>query len=110
MWLGAASLASTVFAAISGTFDFVQVRGWGVAVAVAFGLLALAAGWLARPGLAALAGAGFVAAAAVQVATWTGGNVLRGDGSTASLWLGLGIGLLVAGLAGRIWPDKELEE
>jgi hypothetical protein len=107
MWLGVASLASAVFAAISGTFDFVQVRGWGIAVAVVLGGLALVAGWVARPALAALAGAGFLAAAVVQVVLWAaGGNFLRGDGSTVSLWLGLGVGLLVTGLADRIWPDE----
>lgn len=105
MWLGAASLASAAFAPVSGTFDFVQVQSWGIAVAVALGGLALVAGWTSRPALAALAGAGFLVAAVVQVGLWAiGGNVLRGDGSTASLWLGLGIGLLATGLADRIWP------
>jgi hypothetical protein len=108
LWLGAASLASTVFAVIGGQFQFVQVRGWGLAVAVGLGLVALVAGWASRPPLAVLAGAGFVAAALLQVVIWTtGGNVLRGNGSTAALWLGLGVGLLALGLAGRIWPDSD---
>jgi hypothetical protein len=46
-----------------------------------------------------------------QVVVWAAGsNVLGGDGSTVSLWLGLGVGLLVVGLAPLIWPDPQTRE
>jgi hypothetical protein len=110
MALGAASVASAVFVVLRGDWDFVRIRGWGVAVAVALGLLALVAGATARRALTVSAGAGFVAAALVQVAVWaTSNNVLGGDGSTVSLWLGLGVGLLAVGLAPWIWPDGQTE-
>ncbi len=106
--LGAASVASAVFAVVRGDFDFVRVRGWGVAVAVVLGALALFAGWTGRLTLTVMAGAGFLAATVAQVVVWaTSSNALGGDGSTVSFWLGLGIGLLAAGLAPRIWPDEQ---
>lgn len=109
--LGAVSVASAGFVVLRGDFGFVRVRGWGVAVAVVLGALALLAGWTARRVLTVVAGAGFLAAAVVQVAVWaTSNNVLAGDGSTVSLWLGLGVGLLAAGLAPRIWPDPQGDE
>jgi hypothetical protein len=84
------------------------VRGWTVAVALVLGALALAAGWTARPVLGVVAGAAFLAAAAVQLAVWAAGDDwLGGDGSTISLWLGLGVGLLLVCLAPRIWPDDD---
>jgi len=107
--LGAASVVSAGFVVVRGDFEFVKVRGWGVAVALVLGVLALVAGWTSRPVLAAVAGAGFLVAAMVQVVVWASGrNWLGGDGSTISLWLGLGVGLLAAGLAARIWPDDAL--
>jgi hypothetical protein len=106
--LGAASVASAVFVVVRGDWDFVRVRGWGAAVAVALGALAIVAGATARRALTVAAGAGFVVAAAVQVAVWsTSNNVLSGDGSTVSLWLGLGVGLLIVGLAPRLWPEEQ---
>ncbi len=69
------------------------------AVAVAGGLLAI------RP-LVALAGAGFGAAAALQVVQLSlgGTNTLGGDGSTVGLLLGFAVGLLAVGLV-RV-PDS----
>jgi hypothetical protein len=104
--LGVASLVSLVFLVVGGAFGFVTIRSWGIVVAVLLGLLAVAGGWTGRRTLTVVAGAGFVAAAVVQVVGWAGeSNVLGGDGSTVSLWLGLGVGLLAVGLAPRIWPD-----
>jgi hypothetical protein len=106
--LGAVSVLSAGFVVVRGDVQFVRLRGWGVAVALVLGVLAVAAGWTARRVLAAAAGAGFLVAAGLQVVLWAGGvNRLDGDGSTVSLWLGLGVGLLAAGLAPRIWPDEQ---
>lgn len=106
--LGAVSVLSAGFVVARGDVQFVRLRGWGVAVALVLGVLAVAAGWTARRVLAAAAGAGFLVAAGLQVVLWAGGvNRLGGDGSTVSLWLGLGVGLLAAGLAPRIWPDEQ---
>lgn len=104
--LGAASVVSAALVVVRGDFEFVRVRGGGVVVALVLGAVAIAAGWTARPMLALVAGAGFLAAAVVQLVGWaTSNNWLGGDGSTISLWLGLGIGLLATGLAPRIWPE-----
>jgi len=109
--LGAVSVASAAFVVLRGKFGFVRMGGWAAAVAVALGVLALAAGWTARRALMVVAGAGFLAAALVQVVVWAAGsNRLGGNGSTVSLWLGLSVGLLVAGLAERIWPDRHDRE
>jgi hypothetical protein len=108
--LGAVSVASAGFEVLRGDFGFVRIRGWAVAVAVVLGALALLAGWTARRALTVAAGVGFLTAALVQVAMWAASNnVLSGDGSTASFWLGLGLGLLATGLAPRIWPDAHDE-
>jgi hypothetical protein len=104
--LGVASVASAIFLFVRGDFEFVQVRGWGVAVALVLGLLAVAGGRWHRRALSSVAGAGFLVAAAGQVAGWAAGaNVLGGDGSTASLWLGLGVGILIAAHAPRWWSQ-----
>jgi hypothetical protein len=105
--LGVASVVSVVFVVVGGAFGFVAVTRWGVAVAVALGLLAVAGGWTGRRVLTVAAGVLFVAAAVVEVVLWAAAsNVLGGDGSTVSLWLGFGVGLLVVGLAPRIWPAR----
>jgi hypothetical protein len=108
--LGTVSVLSAGFVVVRGDFQFVRIRGWGVTVAVVLGLLAVVAGWTARTGLVVAAGAGFLVAAAAQVVVWASeGTWLGGDGSTVSLWLGLGVGLLVTGLAPRIWPEGQTE-
>lgn len=100
--LGATSVASTVFAVVHGDLGFLRLSGPGVAVALALGALAASGGWLRRGVIAAVAGAGFLAAALVQLVGWTTGTAtLDGDGSTISLWLGLGVGLLTVALAPR---------
>jgi hypothetical protein len=93
--LGVVSVLSGVFVFVRGDFQFVRVRGAGVAVAIVVGVLAIGAAVVALRWLVAATGALFVLAAVVQVAGQAaGGNWLGGDGSTASLWLGLGAGLL----------------
>jgi hypothetical protein len=102
--LGAASVFSAVFALVEGDFEFVRVRGGAIAVAVVFGLLACAAGWLGNRVLVLASGAGFLAAAAVLLVLLGvngNGGFLDGSGSTFSLWLGLGSGLALLGLTPR---------
>jgi hypothetical protein len=103
--LGAVSVLSAAFVVMRGDFEFVQVRGWGVAVAVVVGGFAVVAGWTARPTLAMVAGGAFLIAAVGQiVGEAVSENWFSGDGSTAALWLGLGAGLLTLAIAPRLWP------
>jgi hypothetical protein len=105
--LGVAALACLFFVVVRGPWHFIQMDVRAVVVTVALAALAIAAGLTGRSALAVTAGLGFCVAAVVVVAVWTAGSTLvRGNGSTASLWLGLGIGLLVTGLAGRMWPEE----
>lgn len=101
MTLGAVSVASAAFLFARDEFEFVRVRGGSVVVALALGSLAIVAGRLASRTLTLAAGAGFLAAAAVLLALMTQGDggFLDGNGSTFSLWLGLGVGLVLLGLA-----------
>jgi len=98
--LGLGAVAAGLFA----LFDAVQYRlvrlaGPGLVVLLLLGVLAIVGSRLARQPVVALAGAGLLAAAALQFAQLgRAANWLKGDGSTASLFLGLGIGLLVLGL------------
>lgn len=102
--LGLASIASVVFVSIGGRYEFVRMQGGGVIVAVAGGLLAVTAAWSGRRlgrGLTVLAGAVFLLAAVVLLVLLgvTGdGGFLAGNGSTVSLWLGLGAGLVALGV------------
>lgn len=93
---------------------YARLRGVGLVVTVLLGLLAVAAGWLARRQLALASGIGFLAAAVLQIVQLggTAGDVERGilggNASTFALWLGLGVGLVVLGLtpgAARDRPD-----
>lgn len=101
MVLGAVSVASAGFLWVRGDFQFVQMRGGGLVVALAFGALAGVAGWLASRVLTVAAGAGFLLAVVVQLVLLAGGSggFLQGNGSTVSLWLGLGTGLVAVGAA-----------
>lgn len=100
--LGVASLASLGSLVLSGDLRFAVLEGAAIGIAVILGSLAIIAGLAALPRLAAATGAAFVVAAVLQVVlvslreTWLGGNT-----STSALWLGLGVGLLVVGLAPR---------
>lgn len=98
--LGVGAVAAGVFA----LFDAVQYRlvrlaGPGLVVLLLLGALAIIASRLADRRVIAGAGAGFLVAAVLQFAQLgRASNWLQGDGSTVSLFLGLGIGLLILGL------------
>jgi hypothetical protein len=103
--LGAASLVSALFAPVRGAYEFVNVRGPGVYVALAGGALAILAGLLGRRVPVIVAAVLFLGAAVLQLVQWGHPtNWLQGDGSTVSLWLGLGLGLLVLALSPE--PDR----
>jgi hypothetical protein len=103
--LGATAVASLAFVVVRGRAHFVQMDAGAVALTVGLAGLAVAAGLTGRSLLAVVAGAGYVTASVGLVVTWAADSlVVRGNGSTASLWLGLGLGLLATGLAGRFWP------
>jgi hypothetical protein len=105
--LGAVSVASVGVAQARDRYQVLELRSWSIAVAIGLGLCAVVAGVAGLRWLAAATGAMLLAAAVVQVPVWgSGDNWLGGNGSTASLWLGLGIGLLTVGLADRLWPDE----
>jgi membrane protease YdiL (CAAX protease family) len=107
--LGVVSVASVGVAELRDKYQVLELRtAWSIAVAVGLGLCAVLAGLTRRRWAAAATGGLFVAAAVVQVPVWASSdNWLGGNGSTASLWLGLGAGLLAVGLAERLWPDPE---
>ena len=98
--LGLGAAASGVFALADPIqYRLVRLHGLGLVVLLALAVLALAGARLGRRALVAASGAGFLLAALVQLIQLGGGtNWLRGDGSTFSLFLGFGIGLLVVGL------------
>lgn len=98
--LGAASIASVVFALAERELHFIALPTPAIVVTLVLGATAIAAGWLASRALVLVAATGFLAAAVTQVATQTAGaSIANGsNGSTAGLWLGLGVGLLAAGL------------
>jgi len=103
MWLGAVSLASLLFLIIKRELHFVDIPKAGIAVAVVFGLMAIAGGWLANRAVTMAAGIGFLAAAVLQVVLQTvGSSYANGsNGSTMGLWLGLGAALVTVGLTRR---------
>ncbi|MET3721932.1 MULTISPECIES: hypothetical protein [unclassified Arthrobacter] len=103
--LGAAALLGSLFAFSTGgpaPLDLIDVRGAGLIVIVALGVIAVLGGVLGLRVLVIVAGAGFVAAAMIQLlqagqaVNWLGGN-----GSTLALMGGLGFGLLAVGLTRR---------
>jgi peptidoglycan/LPS O-acetylase OafA/YrhL len=102
--LGATSLASALFTFTDGyPWEMVAMPGPAVVVAVVLGLAACAAGAVRAPVPAILVGAAFlVAAVAVVLEQTLGERWLEGTGSTFSLWLGLGAGLVAAGIARRL--------
>ncbi|GAB3416176.1 hypothetical protein GCM10027569_38490 [Flindersiella endophytica] len=100
--IGVVSIVSAGFFFVGGKFGFVQMGGGAALVALGLGALTVLAGWLGRRVLVAIAGGAFLAVAILQVAFETAGtNPLSGDGSTFSLWLGLGVGLLALAFLGR---------
>jgi hypothetical protein len=105
--MGLASLASLAFVFIQGDLGLVKLGGGAIVVAAVLGLLACVAGWFGRRMLALAAGVGFLVAAAVLLVLLGvrgNGGVLDGSGSTFSLWLGLGVGLVIVGRTAR--PSK----
>jgi hypothetical protein len=67
---------------------------------------------LDEPTLLRATGAGFLLAAAVQLALLAGGSggFFGGNASTFSLWLGLGIGLIAIGLVPRAEETDETSQ
>jgi hypothetical protein len=97
--LGVGGLLCGVFTFIDAVqYRLVRVEGWSLAVLLALAGLAIAAGVLRQRLLVVAAGGGFLLAALLQLIAWTGSNWLGGDGSTVSLFAGLGVGLLALGL------------
>lgn len=104
--LGLASIASLVFVFEQlGDYRFVPIGGPSALIAGVLGLLALVAGLLRLRILELLAGLGFAAAAAVVLVDATAeGDWLQTNLSAMSLWLGLAVGLVLAGAAPREAP------
>lgn len=78
----------------------VTLDGTGRLILLVLAAVTVAAGLLAMRALVAVAGLAFLAAAVLQLVqmSWTGANLLGGDGSTLSLLLGFAVGLLALGL------------
>ncbi|MGP3690972.1 Rv1678 family membrane protein [Streptomyces sp. IBSNAI002] len=100
--LGIGAAASCVLAIADGPpWRLVTLGGTGTLVMLVLAAVAVTAGLVESRALIALAGAGFLAAAVVQLVqiAWTGANhLLGGDGSTVALLLGFAVGLLALGL------------
>jgi hypothetical protein len=107
--LGAVSVVSALFFFVRGTFQFVWLPSTGAAVALALGLFACAAGWLGSRLLTMATGAAFLLAALVLMVLLVRGGFLIGNGSAFSLWLGLGIGLVVLGVTDRAAESRPTE-
>lgn len=101
--LGVAGVVSLVFSlTTSSNNNFVTVQGAGLIVFPVLGACALLGGVTGRRILVQVAGAAYVAAAILQLVQFgRSTNWIDGSGSTFALLLGLGIGLLVVGLAPR---------
>jgi hypothetical protein len=108
--LGAVSIISAAFVFVEGDLQLVQIRAAGLVVSLVLGLLAVVAGWMGESTLILAAGAGFLLAAAVQLAMLAGGaaGLLGGNASTFSLWLGLGVGLIAIGMVPRPETAQEI--
>ena len=98
--LGAVGLLSPLFAlTTSSNNNFVLVQGFGLVVLPLLGLVAVLGALAGQRAMVLLAAGGFVLAAAVQLAQFgRSTNWLGGNGSTFSLLMALGIGLLAVAL------------
>lgn len=107
-WLGVAGVVAAVFTLTSGLWKAVEIRGSAIPVTIALGLLAVAGARLGNRVPVLVAGAGYLAAAALQlVQAGRDTNWLGGNGSTFSLFLGLGVGLLAVALAPTLDSDPD---
>lgn len=100
--LGLAALACLVFT-LGGPEEvsFIRVEDGALIALVVLGALAVLGGLARRGVVVVVAGAGFLIASVVQlVQLGRETNWFGGDGSTASLFLGLGVGMLAVGFAG----------
>jgi len=97
--LSAGAIACSGFALVDPVqYRLVRLGGLGLAALLAFAVLAIAGARLHRRFLVTVAGAGLLAAAALQLLQFgSGANWLSGDGSTVSLFLGVGVGWLTLG-------------
>ncbi|MEN8654820.1 hypothetical protein ABCR94_30575 [Streptomyces sp. 21So2-11] len=100
--LGVGAAASSVLTIADGPpWGIVTLSGTGMLVLLILAAVAVTAGLSAMRMMIALAGAGFLAAAVLQLVQigWTSANLLGGDGSTVALLLGFAVGLLALGLS-----------
>lgn len=97
--LGVGSLVSGLFSFVRGPFQFVWLPPAGLAIAIGLGLFACVAGWLGSRMLTLAAGVAFLLAAVVLMVLLLRGGFLIGNASGFSLWLGLGVGLVVLALS-----------
>ncbi|MCY0931497.1 hypothetical protein OTB20_36005 [Streptomyces sp. H27-H1] len=100
--LGLGAAASTVLGiADAPPWELVTLGGTGTLVVLVLACLTVAAGLSGVRVLIVLAGAGFLAAAVLQLVQigWTDTNLLGGDGSTVALLLAFAVGLLALGFA-----------
>ncbi len=104
--IGVASVVSVLFSFVRGPFQFVWLSSTGVAIAVVLGLLACVAGWLRSRTLTLAAGAAFLLAAVLLMVLLLRGGFLIGNASGFSLWLGLGVGLVVLALSAPSVSDN----
>lgn len=104
--LGLVGLISPLFAlSTSSNNNFVLVRDLGLLVFPVLGLIAVAGALTMRSILILVSGAGFAVAALLQLIQFGHAtNWLGGSGSTFSLFMALGIGLLVAGTLAPTTP------
>jgi hypothetical protein len=98
-----ASLVSVVFTVTDGDpWQLVEMPARAVAIAAVLGVLACLGGLLERVLLVRAVGGAFLLAALVMFGELVfGTDWIGGAASTLSLWAGLGMGLLAAGLAPR---------
>lgn len=109
MALGGIGIISPVFAlSTSSNNNFVLVQNLGLVVFPVLGLVAVLGVALTQRVFVILAGAGFVVASLIQLLQFgRATNWLDGNGSTFSLLMALGIGLLTVGFtASNPAPDK----